>query len=807
MLTHYIKLLSRKQPVFTAINFGGLVVGITAALLLFRYVRYEKTYDTQSPHAKQIWRVFNQTLNGKAVITQDANTHSAVGPTLKAEVAGVVDYARLYCGNSPEIVVLANQNPFEIKRFYATDQGFMRMFPQKILLGNEKNCLELPYTAIITRSQAKRIFNTEDALGKTLRITNGMMVGNYTITAVIEDVPENSHLKFDLLVSYKTRYAQGHVDNFESYWDYNYFQLADGANPEIVRQKLNEINKKLLQESSIRLDIQLFTDIHLNSNLTYELEPNGSARVVNFLSVVAVLILLIAFINYINLTTALANERGKEVGVRKVLGASRMMLTKQFLIESFLLATFAFLVAVFLSNLTLNEFGQFIGRPLGTTSTKVDINFWIFSIGIVLILSFLTGLYPAFQLSGFLPSEVLKGRFSVGNVSKLRKGLVVFQFACSITLIIGVLVVKNQLNYLKEHDLGVNLNQIISIKSIPSQGRNDTLSRQKLAIFKQKASKLAGVSQSASSSIVPGLGINTISGSSRPIRWTKKNDFANITTYFVNTDEDFFKLFEVKVLAGKHQFYQDRASQFNHVSINKSMLKLLGFPSAEAAIGEQIAYQNSENNFSMTISAVIEDFHIESLKIAPNPTLYYCFSPEELNYLSLKIANNQLPNTIERLSEIWKEIYPEQPFSYWFLDENFAQQYQAETQFGKVFGLFSALAIIISCLGLLGLVAHSVQRRTKEIGIRKVLGASVPNLFMLLSKDFLILIAIALVLASPIAYFLMEAWLTDFVYRIKIDWFIFLIAFLIVFLIALLTISFQAIRAALMNPVKSLKIE
>lgn len=807
MVPNYFKILLRNNKQFTLINVVGLVIGITSTLLIMKFVRYETTYDLLTPNAENIWRVFNQTLNGKTVTTEDANTHSAIGPTLKADVPEVVDYARLYCGNTPEIVVLADKKPYDIKKYYATDQGFLRMFPQKVLFGNEKNCLEEPHTAIISRSNARRVFGTENALNKQITITNGMMRGNYTITAVVEDVPQNTHLKFDLLVSYATKYANGHEDNFESYWDYTYLQLAEGSSTFNVKKRLETINEQFLKKESIRLDIQPFKDIHLNSNLTYELEPNGQLRIVRFLSILALIILVISFINYINLTTALASERAKEVGIKKTLGANRTKLIIQFLSESFSLGLLAFFVSVILVSILIKQFSLLIGIPLDNTNTKIDFPFWISSFIFVVFTSLIAGMYPAFYLSGISPSDSLRKKVFLKNSVSLRKSLVVFQFASTAIMIIGVIVVIFQMKFLQNHDLGVKLDQILTIKSIPSESRADSLANRKLTVFKEECSKLTGVSKLASSSIVPGLGINTISGSSRPIHWDKKPDFANITSYFVETDEVFFDLFNIELLAGKHQFFADPAARFQTVTINETMLKALGFPSAEHAIGQQIAYKNSENGAKMTVGAVIKDFHIESLKITPRPTLYYCFSPEQLGFLSIKIQSAQIEKSLKEIGEIWAKIYPNQPFNYWFLDENFAHQYQSEVQFGRVFGIFATIAIFLSSLGLLGLVLYSSKRRSKEIGIRKVLGASVKSIIVLLAKEYMILISIAIIIGSPVAYFFMSKWLDGFAYKIIIEWWFFAAAGLFILLIALTSVGFQSIRAALSNPVKSLKVE
>lgn len=807
MYTHYIKFLLRKQPVFTALNFGGLVIAMTAGLLLFKYVRYEQTYDGQSPYADRIWRVFNQTLDGETVVTQDANTHSAVGPTLKREAPGVADFARLYCGNSPEVGVLARQKAFLLNRFYTTDQGFMRMFPQQVLQGNAADCLEAPYTAVLTESKARLLFGSTDILGQTVQINEGMCAGTYTVTAVVADPPENTHLKFDMLVSYATRYAQGFEDNFGSYWDYNYILLAPGADPAAVRGTLAGINEHFLKKEGIRLDIQPFRDIHLYSDLTYELEPNGSARTVRFLGIVALLILGIAFINYINLTTALAGERGKEVGIRKAVGASRSVLTRQFMLESFLLCSLAFAAAVLCLNATLPWFGDLVGRPLvDTQAAAPDFIFWGYSAGFTLLTALFAGLYPALHLSGFKPADVLKGRFAGGG-RPLRKGLVVLQFTFSTGLVFGALVVGKQLYFLQHHDLGVRLDQMVAVKSAPVENPRDTAASRKLALFKTECERLAGVRGVAASNVAPGLGVSAISGSNRPLHWVQQPGFANITSYFVETDEQFFNLFGVKILAGEHRFRRGRAERYSTVSINKAMLDALGFPSAEAAVGQQIAYKNSENGATMTVGAVIDNFHIESLKTTPKPTLYYCFSPDELTYLSLKINPENIAASISAIQSAWTGIFPERPFQYWFLDDHFARQYRSEQQFEKVFRLFTGLAVFISCLGLLGLMTYNVQRRRKEIGIRKVLGASVTGITSLLTKDFLKLVALAIAIASPAAWYFMNRWLAGFAYRIDVQWWMFAVAGSAAMSIALLTVGFQSVRAALANPVNSLRSE
>lgn len=806
MIIHAFRMLLRKNPLFTALNLAGLVIGMAACLLILKYVRYEQNYDRQTPYAADIWRVFNQTMNGETVLTEDANSHSGIAPALKADVPEVVDFARLYNAGSNEVTVITAGQPFEFNRFFCTDPGFLRMFPQRRLQGDLSTCLQNPYAAVLTETTARRLFGSADALGKTLKIPSGMCSGDYMVTAVVADPPENTHLKFDLLTSYATRYAKGHQDGFDSYWDYTYFQLAPGAGTENVQRRLAAINEQYLKKNGIRLDIQPFADIHLHSNLTYEIEPNGSARSVRFLSLVAIFILFIAFINYVNLATALVRERAKEVGIRKATGASRGMLARQFLLESGLLSGVAFALSAALLSTTLTWFGHLVGRPLEIASHRVDWTFWAITTGFFGLSALIAGLYPAWMLSRFRPAEVLRGRLDARNGMGMRQPLVVLQFVFSIGLIFGVIVVMQQVRFLKNHDLGLQLDQMVALKTTPADG-SDTLAPQRLALFKAECEQVSSLHGVAASGIAPGLGINSISGSSRPIHWVKKTDFVRSTTYFVETDEDFFDLYGAKILSGNIELFPEPRGRYNHIAINRAMLDLLGFPNPESAVGEQIAYEDAENGARNTITAVVDNFHIESLKTPTKPTIYYCFPPEQLNYLSVKISPDQAQASLDALHRIWQKIYPEQPFRYWFLDEHFAAQYRAETQFGQVFGLFAGLAVFVSCLGLFGLVAHGAERRRKEIGIRKVLGASVASVTSLLAGDFLKLVVMAFAIAVPIGYFFMNRWLTDFAHRIDIQWWMFAAAGLAAVGISFLTVGFQSVRAALANPVKSLRSE
>ncbi len=805
MLTHYFRMMLRKRPVFTAINLTGLILGMTSCLLILKYVQYERHYDRQTPYAADIWRVFNQTLNGETVTTQDANSHSATGPVLKADVADVVDFARLYNRGEASVTIQVGPQAYELPHFFCTDQGFVRMFPPQVIEGNLDGVLETPGGAIMSQSAARKVFGEKSAVGQSFRINGSMCGGDYTVKAVVADPPTNTHLKYNLLTSVANRYANGHEDNFESYWDYTYIQLKPGSTPDQVRRRLAEINAQFLKKEGIRLEVQPYRDIHLYSNLTYEIEPNGSARTVELLQLVALFILGIAFINYINLTTALAQERAKEVGIRKSIGATKTALMRQFFTENFLLSGVAGVGSLFLLRVSLPWFGLLIDRPLDQINYADEWQFWGQTVAFFGGMALLSGIYPALLLSRFAPVQALRGNFHGGGAA-LRKVLVVTQFAFSIALMISLIVVRQQVSFLKNHDLGLSLDQKIAIKSQPAEG-SDTLGRRNLDLFKTACRQLAKVDQLTASTIVPGLGINAISGSNRPIHWVKKADFTKITSYFIETDTAFFEVYGIKMLAGKPQLFPDRQRQYRHVTINKAMLDALGFPNAESAIGEQLAYENAENNARTTIMAVVDNFYVESLKVPAKPTMYYCLPSDGLDYLTLTVNAGQMEQTLAQLQTAWAQIYPGQLFRYWFLDDHFAQQYHSEAQLTRIFGLFSALAIAISCLGLFGLMAYNTERRRKEIGIRKVLGASATNITTLLASDSIRLVAIALLVAAPIAGYGMQQWLLDFAHRIELRWWMFLAAGIMAAVIAIATVGVQAARAALANPVRSLQRE
>jgi putative ABC transport system permease protein len=810
MLTNYLKIALRtlwRQKGLLTITVLGLSIGLAACLLIVQYVWFEKSYDRQSPYAEQIWRIYTENYTNGTVEARDANSHSAIGPTLKAELPEVVEYARVY--NARDLAAFRGATPLLQQRAYAVDDGFLKMFPYRTIYGQADKALSQPRTVVLTESTARRYFGDANPVGRSLRLAGGWFTGLHTVTAVIEDIPSNVHFKFEMLLSYQTLYAEGREDNWDDYWDYNYFQLRPDADPEKVRAKLAELNQKYLSKSSLQLRMQPLTDIHLHSDLTYEHEANGSARIVYFLGLIAMVILCIAWINYSNLTTARSLSRAKEVGLRKTIGAERWQLIGQFLAEAFLINILAVCLAMVLVQSMGPVFDELTGRPLSGSGFTYSRVYGLVVAGLFLVSIIGSGSYPALVLSGYKPLSMLRGGFArSGQGGSLRRVLVVVQLACTVVMLVATMTIYRQLTYMQHHDLGLSVDQMLVLKAPLHDYREDSVYRTRFDIFQAEAGQLPGVLSMATSSVVPGDGINGISGTSNGVYWQKNITNQKQTFYFVSVDEHFMETYGIKTLAGM-PFRESSPQWRSRYIINRAALKALGFPSPAAAVGESLVFGSSETSEGdqKTIVGVVEDFHIESLKQPTRPTLYLCPPSNGMDYISLKLDSRQIPASLDQVSSLWKELYPESPFDFFFLDQKFDEQYKAEQRFSSLFGLFTGLAVFVACLGLFGLAAFTAEQRTKEIGIRKVLGASIASIVALLSSDFLKLVGLAIVIACPIAWYGMSQWLTEFAYRIGLDWWVFVGAGVLIVVITLLTVSFQSVKAALMNPVESLRSE
>ena len=677
------------------------------------------------------------------------------------------------------------------------DSTFFQVFDFKLIKGNPKAALKDQFSIVFTESAAKKYFGKSDPIGQTILLTGEGL--NATVTGVMKDIPDNSQIKADMLVSMSTltgNFNKGLDDQWSNYGSSAFVLLKPGTDPKVFQSKLpgflEKYSGKAMKESQmyVTLILEPLKDVYLYSKRDGKNTRNtGNINNVYIFSVVAVFILLIACINFVNLTTARSTERAKEVGIRKVVGAAKTQLARQFVGESVLICLIAFGLTLALSAALLPLFNQLSGKnvSLGIFENSTNIlMFFLASIGIGL----LAGIYPALVLSSFKPVIVLKGRFATGTRGIiLRKALVVAQFSISIALIIGTIVVYNQMKYMRSRELGFSKDQMVIIKTGNDPAKD---------AFRQSLTSIPAVKSTAMSSSVPGTGNP---GAYSEIE-NKNGDLqiANLDLYFV--DFDYIPHFKIQMAAGRPFSKEFLTDTTQAMILNEAAVKMFGYASAQEAIGRRFKQWGREGK----IIGVIKNFHFRALQ-EPIKPLSMRIEPGGANLVSVNISSANVPATIADIESKWKSLVPNRPFSYFFLDEFFDQQYRSEERFGKLFLNFAILAIFISCLGLLGLASYSTMQRTKEIGIRKVMGASVRGIINLLSKEFLKLVIISFFIAMPLAWYLMNMWLEDFAYRTNIGWWVFVIAGMIALVIALFTVSFQAVRAAVANPVRSLRTE
>lgn len=810
-----------KNKFFSILNVVGLAIGMAVFLLIAQYVRFEKSYEDFIEEADNIYRVsFDSYINNELVISS-AENYPGVGPALKNEFAEVVSCARLYnLGYKNNLIVTyedAVPDPiaFKQRRFLYADSAFLPMMGYEMAIGSAELALAEPNTVVISDYYAKMYFGDQDPRGKMLRMQDDD--GNNElakVTGVFKALPLNTHLKFDVLFSYKTlfnRYGGGAraLARFDQSWQrndmYTFIKLREGVNPKIVEEKIPAIIDKYNPGLSDRnqrdiMRLQPIKSIHLTSNLAEEAEANGNARIVTFLGIIGVFVLIIAWINYVNLSTAKAMERAKEVGVRKVMGALKSQLLQQFLAEAGMINFFSLALAFGLVVLVLPYFNELSGLSLSfsylTQPWFIILLFFLWFIGVLL-----SGFYPAIVLSSFKPVVVLKGRIknSLRGIF-LRKALVVLQFTASVALIAGTFVVYHQLNFMMDRDLGLNIDQVIALDRPGIAPRDREAFNSSVDVFRNELK--------SNSSIVEVSTSLTIPGKQREFKTLIKKYGASddqLVAVKVNSmDYNFIDVFQMKLLAGRA--FSDHYPHDPDTSaiVTESTVKLLGFASPEEAIGQTISVPGFFGE--MIVVGVVNDYHQVSLKKSLDPTLFFC-SKYFGEFYSIRIQSGDLGSTLAHVRKSWEKAFPGNPFEYFFLDDFFNRQYQNERTFGKLFTTFALLAVMVGCLGLFGLSAYSATQRTKEIGVRKVVGSSEAGIFFLLSKEYLKLITIAIALAVPLIYFVMNNWLQSFPYQVSIPAWIFLVAGALVLFVSLLTVAYQTWRASRTNPVVALRHE
>jgi len=807
MFRNYFKTAFRnllKNKFYTSINVIGLAVGLATCLLILLYVLDELSFDKYNVNADRIYRVNNEIKFGGNYFDL-AQGPALMGSTMVREFPQVEQYTRIRWYGS-FLVKKGNENMQEGRVGFA-DSTLFDVFTLPMIAGDPKTALKEYHSLVVTETVAKKYFNSTDVVGKTLRIND---TGNYKITAVIKDIPKQSHFNFDFFVPMIENNGSNDDNWLSENWN-TYVLLKKNIDPKLLEPQLNAMMdkyvgpelKSVINQSLddfkksggyVRASLTPLTDIHLHSNKLGELDGNGNAEFVYIFSAIALLILLIACVNFMNLSTARSSNRAKEVGVRKVLGSLKKNLVQQFLTESLLISFIALIFAILVAWLLLPYFNQLAGKEIHA-STLFQPKMLLSLVVLMLVVGLLAGSYPAFFLSSFQPIDVLKGKLAAGfKRSWLRNALVVFQFIISIILIFGTVVIYNQLNYIHNKDVGFNRNQVLIIQ------HTDAL-RDQGTTFKNELLQISGVQNVTMSGYLP-VNFNRSNDAFFTSPALDQSTAMSMQNWTV--DETYIPTLDIKILQGRN-FSPQFPTDSTGIIINEAAAKFLATKNLLNKKLYEIKDINTKALNEYFVIGVMKNFNFSSLRDVVTP-LALKLGKDNGN-ISVRINSSDIPNVLAQIKNKWKAIAPLQPFDYSFMDEDFNKLYTTEQRTGQIFITFAVLAILIACLGLFGLVTYAAEQRTKEIGIRKVLGANVANIVTMISKDFLKLVLIASVIAFPVAWWAMNKWLQDFAYRVNISWWVFALAACIAMLIALITIGFQSIKAAVANPVRSLRTE
>jgi putative ABC transport system permease protein len=804
LIKNYLKIALRnllKFKAYSFINIFGLAIGIAACMMILLYIRDELSYDKYNAKADQIYRIhtFGKLAGNEINI---AVSPPPLGETLVRDYPEVVQYTRLLPNKT--MLIRYKDNVFNESNFFWADSTVFDVFTIPFIEGDPKTALNQPHTVVLTEKLAKKYFGKEDPMDKIMKFEDGTP---YTVKGVVQNCPPNAHFHYDIFASIASL-GLGDTPYWISNNFYTYIVLRKGVPGSELEAKLPGFAEKYAgpqlkelfgasweelrkSDNIYEFHMQPLTDIHLNSHLDYELEPNSDIKYVYIFSIIALFILLIACINFMNLSTARSAVRSKEVGIRKVLGSNKTQLVKQFLSESILLTFIAVVIAIALVEIFLPSFNTLAGKDLHTSYFNNFITIPVLVL-VVIIVGLIAGSYPAFFLSSFRPVTVLKGNLNHIGGSWLRSGLVVFQFAISIILFIGTFIIYGQLKYVQDKNLGFDREHVLVVtRAWALENQSQT--------FKNELMNNTHIVSASNTDNLPGrLFGQTV---------FKPEDSQSPQQYILaimSTDYDFAKTMKLKLAEGRY-FSREHASDSLTVVINESAAKLMGI---KDPVGKRVILQGRTNDESMvfTVIGVLKDFNFESLHQKIRPLAIF-LNKGQTAYLPVRIRPADVAGSVSFVEKEWKKFVPNKPFEYFFLDEDFNKLYQSEQKTGEIFSVFSVLAIFIACLGLFGLAAFTAERRTKEIGIRKVLGASIPGIVILLSKEFTKWVLVANIIAWPLAYYFMNNWLQNFAYRIDPGWGTFLLSAVIALFIALLTVSFQAIKVAVANPVNALRNE
>lgn len=803
MLTNYFKVAFRglgKQKGFAFINVFGLAIGIAACMLIMRYVVHESSYDRFHSKADRIFRITNQrTLNGNT--EHLATTPLVLHDRVVEDIPEAQHVVRLLREMTP-VVEYETQQYIE-EQFFFADAKIFEVFDVDLIQGDPSTALATPNSLVITEETAVRYFGADNPLGKQVTYRKWGQTYTFEVTGVAQGLPAHSHWHFDFLAPFESpqnAWDGMHGNDWYYVGGWTYVLLPDAGAASQVEAQFSDLIQRHMPEAlreATTLSLQPLTRIHLHSHLGNEIETNGRLAYVYVFTAIAGLILLIACINFMNLTTARSANRGLEVGLRKTLGARRQELVGQFLGESTLVALLATGLAVVLAEVFLPVFNTLIGQSLHFDYLD---NPWLFGVllSVALVVGLLAGSYPAFFLSAFAPVHVLKGGKAGTNKATLRKALVVSQFVVSLVLLVGIGVIFQQVQYMKNQDLGFNPEEIVFL---PTAGGMNTFEP-----FRQQLLQSPHVAQVFGGGSVPG------SSNAAPIDWRlfRPADRPDNERFQMNStiiSAGYAELFGLDVQAGR--FFDPAFTADNtNIVLNEAAVRAFGW--VDEPIGKNVEMFNMLGNSAglFTVVGVVDDYHYTSLHHAIEPMVFFTNGPEGWygNFI-VHLQTTNLAAALEELESIWQHTFPDVPFDVFFLDQDVASLYQQDERLSQIIGYFTVLAMMVACLGLFGLAAFTAEQRTKEIGIRKTLGASIPNVVGLLSKDFLVLVAMACMIAVPFSYFLMEMWLDTFAYRIGLGADVFVFACMLAGMLAFLTVSYQATKAALADPIKALRYE
>lgn len=805
MLLNYIKVAIRnlfRSRLYSAINIFGLAIGMSACLVIFLWVQDELSYDTFHENAENIYRVERKVdfrdIHGQAPITS-----GAYGPALVQDYPEVEKFVRL---DKDDISIKDQRNIFRRQEILFADNSLLKIFDFRLESGDPEAALTQPRSIILTREMALRYLGTEEALGQTLTVDWNGSVLDFQVTGILEHVPHNSHVHFDVVASLATYPKERMAEWFNNFL-YTYVLVKNGTALGLMEEKMSGFMEKYMGaeftafvgpdvdiNEVFQLKLKPLLDIHLHPSAQFEIDTMGSMTSVLIFTAIAFMILLIACLNFMNLSTARANKRAKEVGLRKTVGAGKKQLWGQFLGESILMSFVALLFAIGFITLFLSSFNTLTQKSLSVSLLFSFDNVWML-LGITLITGVLAGLYPAFVLTAFQPVKVLKGSALSGTGKSIfRKGMAVLQFAISIVLIVGTLVIFKQMEYVRNKPLGFDKENMLLITS-----ESETV-YEGLDVFRNTLKEDPRILSVGSSSDVPG---------SRVFSDTvfKRNDSDDIFSLrFLRTDYDFLDTYGFHLIQGRNFSKEFGADSEGAVVLNRAAVLELGYTPEEVVDKKILMATSATETLPLNVVGVVDDFHFKSLHLVIEPLALW-LAPDSARTISVRIASGDIGKTLGYVQQKWMEIFPQEEFSYTFLDDRIELLYQSEGKTRSLFLTFSVLSIFVACLGLLGLAAFTAQERTKEIGVRKVLGASVGNILLLLSKEFVKWVLVANIIAWPIAYYAMNRWMQNFAYRSAIGVWPFVLSAVLALFVALFTVGFQALKAALADPVRSLRYE